>query len=178
MHYICTYIFSILYYSFYFIFTASNNPFMFLTHSVRILPMSQSARDSITSAIQSSCSKIKNLVFAILIAKNKLITSVRMKKYFIHPADLRIIFNLVECSESFKSAESCWTPICLPRFDSNGYLHAHISYLSESCEACLLLLSVDKDMFFTLSDAKAKIMEVSEIYNNIFYYVITIKFEF
>lgn len=135
---------------------------MFLTHSVRILPMSHTVRDNITSAIQSSCSKIKNLVFAILIAKNKLITSVRMRKYFIHPADLRIIFNLIECSESFKTAESCWTPICLPRFDSNGYLHAHISYLSESCEACLLLLSVDKDMFFTLSDAKSKIMEVSD----------------
>lgn len=136
----------------------SNNPFMFLTHSVRILPMSHSVRDNITSAIQNNCSKIKNLVFAILIAKNKLITSVRMKKYCIHPADLRIIFNLVECSESFKSAES-WTPICLPKFDSNGYLHAHISYLSDDCEACLLLMSVDKDMFFQLSDAKKKITE-------------------
>lgn len=71
----------------------------------------------------------------------------------------RLIFNLVDCSESFKSAES-WTPICLPKFDSDGFLHAHVSYLADDCQACLLLLSVEKDVFFTLSDAKQKITEV------------------
>lgn len=67
----------------------SNNAFMFLTHSVRILALNPTIRDNITSAIQNNCSKIKNLVFAMLIANNKLICLVRMKKYFIHPADLR-----------------------------------------------------------------------------------------
>lgn len=74
---------------FLFFFLVSNNPFVFLTHSVRILPLNSTVRDSITSAIQSNCSKIKNLVFAVLIANNKLIALVRMKKYYIHPADLR-----------------------------------------------------------------------------------------
>lgn len=69
--------------------SVSNNPFIFLTHSVRILPLNSGVRETITSAIQSNCSKIKNLVFAVLIANNKLISLVRMKKYFIHPADLR-----------------------------------------------------------------------------------------
>lgn len=69
--------------------TVSNNPFIFLTHSVRILPLNAAVRESITNAIQTNCSKIKNLVFAVLIANNKLIALVRMKKYFIHPADLR-----------------------------------------------------------------------------------------
>lgn len=136
----------------------SNNVYASLTNTVMVLPLSTAMRNSITSAIQSNCSKIKNLVFAVLIANNKLIALVRMKKYSIHPADLRLIFNLIECSESFKSAES-WTPICLPKFDMNGYLHAHVSYLSEDCQACLLLLSVDRDVFFTLSDAKKKITE-------------------
>lgn len=71
----------------------------------------------------------------------------------------RLILNLVDCSESFKTAES-WTPICLPKFDSDGFLHAHVSYLSDDCQACLMLLSVEKDVFFTLSDAKQKITEV------------------
>lgn len=73
----------------------------------------------------------------------------------------RLIFNLVDCSESFKSAES-WTPICLPKFDSDGFLHAHVSYLADDCQACLLLLSVEKDVFFTLSEAKQKITEVKK----------------
>ncbi|BFF96174.1 vacuolar fusion protein MON1 homolog A [Drosophila madeirensis] len=136
----------------------SNNIFTFLTNSIRVFPLSTTVRSQITSAIQSNCSKIKNLVFAVLIANNKLIALVRMKKYSIHPADLRLIFNLVECSESFKSSEN-WSPICLPKFDMNGYLHAHVSYLADDCQACLLLLSVDRDAFFTLAEAKAKITE-------------------
>lgn len=69
--------------------SVSNNPFIFLTHSVRILPLAAAVRESIVTAIQQNCSKIKNLVFAVLIANNKLIALIRMKKYFIHPADLR-----------------------------------------------------------------------------------------
>lgn len=98
------------------------------------------------------------MVFAILIAKNKLITLVQMKNYIMHTDDLRLILNLIECTESFKSAES-WTPICLPKFDSNGFLHGHVSYLSEDCEACLMLLSVDSEQFFALSEAKKKIID-------------------
>lgn len=70
----------------------------------------------------------------------------------------RLIFNLIDCSESFKASEN-WTPICLPKFDMNGYLHAHISYLSDDCQACLLLLSVGRDVFFKLSDAKKLITD-------------------
>lgn len=81
-----------------------------------------------------------------------------MKKYCIHPADLHLIFNLVQASESLKTAES-WTPLCLPRFDSSGFLYGHVSYLAEDCQACLLLLTVEKEVFFVLSEAKQRIVE-------------------
>ena len=89
----------------------------FMLSAVRVLSMAPTTRDSISSVIGQSCNKVKNLVFAILIAENRLIALVRMKKYFIHPADLHLIFNLVNSSESFKHSEN-WTPICLPKFDS------------------------------------------------------------
>ena len=79
--------------------------------------------------------------------------------HFSH-VDLHIIFNLLNASTSFQSADS-WIPICLPKFDSSGYLHAHISYLDNS-PACLLLLTVDKMMFFELAKCKEKIVEVSD----------------
>ncbi|XP_017095803.2 vacuolar fusion protein MON1 homolog [Drosophila bipectinata] len=136
----------------------SNNVFTFLTNSIRVFPLPTSVRSQITSSIQSICSKINNLVFAVLIANNKLISLVRLKNQLIHPADLRLIFNLVECSESFKSSEN-WSPICLPRFDKKGFLHAYVSYLADDCQACLLLLSIDRNGFFELKDAKVKITE-------------------
>merc|ERR1712136_521463 len=128
--------------------------------SVRCLPLTASVRDQISSAISSSCAKVRDLVFAILITNTgQLITMVRMKKYYLHPGDLHLIFNLVHSSESFKSAES-WTPICLPRFDSGAFFHAHVSYLDEDdAKCCLLLLTVDRESFFSLSDCKRKIVE-------------------
>ncbi|XP_015524976.1 vacuolar fusion protein MON1 homolog A [Neodiprion lecontei] len=130
----------------------------FFLGAIKCLPLLPSMRDAISQTIVQTCGKIKNLVFAILLANNQLVTLVRMKKYFIHPADLHLIQNLVASSESFKTVES-WTPICLPKFDSNGFMHGHVSYLAEDCQACLLLLTVDKDVFYSLSDAKQKIVE-------------------
>ncbi|XP_075986016.1 vacuolar fusion protein MON1 homolog [Anticarsia gemmatalis] len=130
----------------------------FLLGAVRCLPLPEKARENITSAIQSTCNKIRDLVFAIMLAGNQLITLVRMKKYTLHPSDIHLLFNLVRSSESFKTAES-WTPICLPKFDSTGFLHGHVSYISEDCQACLLLLTVQRDAFFPLSQAKHTIAE-------------------
>ncbi|XP_026316095.1 protein SAND [Hyposmocoma kahamanoa] len=130
----------------------------FLLGAVRCLPLPEKARENITSAIISTCHKIRDLVFAILIAGNQLITLVRMKKYTLHPSDIHLLFNLVRSSESFKTAES-WTPICLPKFDATGFLHGHVSYISEDCQACLLLLTVQRDAFFPLSQAKHTIAE-------------------
>lgn len=130
----------------------------FTLAGIECLPLAASVRDSISSAITQCCSKIKNVVFAILLANNRLISMVRMKKYDIHPTDLHLIFNLVKASQSFKAVES-WTPLCLPRFDSSGFLYGHVSYLAEDCEACLILLTVERDVFPVLSIAKQKIVE-------------------
>ena len=98
--------------------------------SVRCLPLAAGVRDQISNIISSSCNKVRDLVFAILITNSgepyvvasvvltylkktallndlylrigQLITMVRMKKYFLHPGDLHLIFNLVYSSESFK----------------------------------------------------------------------------
>ncbi|KAG1675213.1 Vacuolar fusion protein MON1 A [Nymphon striatum] len=135
-----------------------------LLGAVRCLQLSNTVRDTISQSIIQSCSKVKNLVFAILISDRQLVTMVRMKKYSLHPADLHLIINMVDSTESFKSAES-WTPICLPKFDSSGFLHGHISYLDENCPACLLLLTVDKDAFFTLASCRQKIVDRLKKYN-------------
>ncbi|CAK1547715.1 unnamed protein product [Leptosia nina] len=130
----------------------------FLLGAVRCLPLPEKVRENITNAIISTCHKIRDLVFAILIAGNQLITLVRMKKYTLHPSDIHLLFNLVRSSESFKTAES-WTPICLPKFDATGFLHGHVSYISEDCQACLLLLTVQRDAFYPLSQAKHTISD-------------------
>ncbi|XP_025413538.1 protein SAND [Sipha flava] len=138
--------------------TFTENDPGFLLDSISCLQMPSNSRDKITQTILTECSKIKNLVFGLLIAQKHIISIVRMKKYSLQVSDIHLILNLINSTESFKTAES-WTPICLPTFDSSGYMHAHISYLAEDCQACLVLLTIDHDLFFTLSEAKRKITE-------------------
>jgi len=136
-------------------------PHSYVLSAVGVLPMISSLRESISSVIKQYCSKTQNVVFALLIAENQLITLVRMKDYFIHPADLHLLCNLVSSSESFKLSES-WTPICLPKFDSSGFMHAHVSYLSDDSPVCLFMLTVERDIFFKLSEARQKIVNALE----------------
>ena len=133
----------------------------FLLQAVRCLPLSNTVRDTIGQSLQSA--RDKELVFAILVVENQLVTMVRPKKFSLHPSDLHLIFNLVSASTAFRTYES-WAPICLPRFDNSGYLYGHISYLNEQSPACLLLLSTDRNAFFDLSECKKKIMERLEKY--------------
>jgi len=133
-----------------------NDP-SFMLAAVRVLELPAAVRDSISNTISSKCAKIKNIIFAILVIDNRLVALVRRKEYFIHPADLHLILNLVNSTEGFKHAES-WTPVCLPKFNSSGFLHAHVSYLTDNCNACLLMLTTERDIFFELSEAKQKIV--------------------
>ncbi|XP_047736822.1 vacuolar fusion protein MON1 homolog A-like, partial [Hyalella azteca] len=99
-----------------------------------------------------------NLVFAVVVTGLQVVSVVRLKTVVLHPADLHLLCNLVHASDSLRASEN-WMPICLPQFDPDGYLYGHVSYLSEVCDACLLLLTVDKEHFYTLSQAKQKITE-------------------
>ncbi|KAM4651368.1 vacuolar fusion protein MON1 homolog A [Discoglossus pictus] len=128
----------------------------FLLGAVRCLPLAPGTRDTTCSCLQQA--KAKSLVFSILMSKNQLVTLVRRKDQFLHPIDLHLLFNLVTSSSSFKEGEA-WTPICLPKFNPSGFFHAHISYLSQDPELCLLLISTDREDFFTASDCKRRIVE-------------------
>ncbi|CAI5767021.1 Vacuolar fusion protein MON1 homolog [Podarcis lilfordi] len=128
----------------------------FLMGAARCLPMAAGVRDAVSSCLQQA--KAKSLVFSILLSKNQLVSLVRKKDQFLHPIDLHLLFNLISSSSSFREGEA-WTPICLPKFNSSGFFHAHISYLAQDTDLCLLLISTDREDFFTASDCKRRFQE-------------------
>ncbi len=127
-----------------------------LLSAVTCLPLASSARDVVSSSLQAA--KAKNLVFSILLAGDRLVTLVRKKDQFLHHIDLHLVFNLVGSSSSFREGEG-WTPICLPKFNTAGFFHAHISYLEPASELCLILVSTDREDFFNMSDCKRRFLE-------------------
>ncbi|KAJ6667751.1 hypothetical protein lerEdw1_016072 [Lerista edwardsae] len=128
----------------------------FLMGAARCLPMAAGVRDAVSTCLQQA--KARSLVFTILLSKNQLVSLVRKKDQFLHPIDLHLLFNLISSSSSFREGEA-WTPICLPKFNSSGFFHAHISYLEQDTDLCLLLISTDREDFFTVSGCKRKFEE-------------------
>jgi hypothetical protein len=59
-------------------------------------------------------------------------------------------------STTFHTAES-WTPLCLPKFNSRGFLHAYICYIEKGIS--IVVISTDKNNFFEISEWKTAIVE-------------------
>ena len=73
------------------------------------------------------------------------------------------MLNVVQTpTHSFDLGET-WMPLCLPHFNSSGFMHAHVTYLSEPDGLHLLLLSNKQDAFAALSACRTNIMQVSEL---------------
>jgi hypothetical protein len=109
-------------------------------------------------ALTNSATHLKScLFFGMLIAKNRLITFIRHKKHALVPSDLHLLLNLVYASDSTIQMAESWSPICLPKFNPNGFLYCYFSFLGP--DLCLVLLSPDKDAFFQLSEYKSRIVD-------------------
>ncbi|XP_002125768.2 vacuolar fusion protein MON1 homolog A [Ciona intestinalis] len=127
----------------------------YLLGAFQCLPLAGNIRDLVSQALQLS--KTNDLAFALLLTSGKTVSYCRLREHNLHSSDLQILINLITASSSFHAGEN-WLPICLPHFNPQGYLHAHISYLDDDFQTCLLLLSADVNSFFTLSEAKKKVM--------------------
>lgn len=86
-----------------------------------------------------------------------MITVVRPKRHSLYPPDLNLLFSMIYNSSSFHQEEH-WIPICLPKFNSKGFLYAYIIFLSP--EIALLLITADRDAFFDNQSARKAITEV------------------
>uniref|UniRef100_A0A8R1TTQ2 Vacuolar fusion protein MON1 homolog n=1 Tax=Onchocerca volvulus TaxID=6282 RepID=A0A8R1TTQ2_ONCVO len=130
------------------------NDIAIFMRSIRIFPMAFADREQFTNAIVSA---VKNVVYGLVIANRQLITVVRMKGIALHPCDLHLLINLIDCNPSLKNADN-WIPICLPQFNDTGFLYAYVSFIWESSSACLLLLSLERGAFETLRGVKETII--------------------
>ena len=92
--------------------------------------------------------------------------------------DLHLLFNLLRVSQTqLLSVESLWLPVCLPRFNNNAFVHAHISHLGsapvhlesdQSSTLGLVLLTTSRNDFDRCQQVKSLIHErLSKLVNQI-----------
>ncbi|ELU44932.1 Mon1 domain-containing protein [Rhizoctonia solani AG-1 IA] len=61
--------------------------------------------------------------------QDKVITLVRPRKHSIHPSDLHLLLNTLSAPALRSSASASWLPICLPKFNPQGFLYCYVSFL-------------------------------------------------
>eukprot|EP01113_Clastostelium_recurvatum_P040324 TRINITY_DN6266_c0_g1_i3.p1 TRINITY_DN6266_c0_g1~~TRINITY_DN6266_c0_g1_i3.p1 ORF type:complete len:248 (+),score=53.40 TRINITY_DN6266_c0_g1_i3:92-835(+) len=91
----------------------------------------------------------------MLMAGHQLVNLVRPRRFVLSPNDVHLIMNFVFSSASFRTASESWTPICLPDFNENGFLHMYVCFMSE--EVVLVMISTKPEDFYKLSECKEKI---------------------
>ncbi|KAG8763189.1 Vacuolar fusion protein mon1, partial [Ceratobasidium sp. 423] len=71
----------------------------------------------------------KDVLYIILFSGDKVITLVRPRKHSIHPSDLHLLLNTLSAPALRSSASASWLPICLPKFNPQGFLYCYVSFL-------------------------------------------------
>ncbi|CAE6452570.1 unnamed protein product [Rhizoctonia solani] len=71
----------------------------------------------------------KDVLYVILFSGDKVITLVRPRKHSIHPSDLHLLLNTLSAPALRSSASASWLPICLPKFNPQGFLYCYVSFL-------------------------------------------------
>ncbi|KDQ62528.1 hypothetical protein JAAARDRAFT_189835 [Jaapia argillacea MUCL 33604] len=76
-------------------------------------------------------SKMKDILYVILVASGHVVTLVRPKKHSIHPADLHILINTIHAPSIINSPASIsWLPLCLPKFNPSGFVNTYVNFLT------------------------------------------------
>ncbi|CAE6404129.1 unnamed protein product [Rhizoctonia solani] len=79
----------------------------------------------------------KDVLYIIMFSGDKVITLVRPRKHSIHPSDLHLLLNTLSAPALRSSASASWLPICLPKFNPQGFLYCYA--LSKANAPALLL---------------------------------------
>ena len=92
----------------------------------------------------------------MIVADHRLVTVVRPKRHSLHPPDLQLLISMLFNASTFRDGGEHWMPICLPKFNARGFLHAYIHFFR--ADVCVVLISADKDAFFEMRAMSASVL--------------------
>ncbi|KAI0365723.1 DUF254-domain-containing protein [Pilatotrama ljubarskyi] len=99
------------------------------TSSLHCLKLDPVLRKAVADVLVPT-SKIKDMLYVILVAQGRIITLVRPKKHSIHPSDLHILVNTIHSPSILNSsAAASWLPVCLPKFNPSAFVNAYVMFL-------------------------------------------------
>ncbi|BEI85143.1 hypothetical protein CcaverHIS002_0505440 [Cutaneotrichosporon cavernicola] len=127
----------------------------FMTTTLQPLRMPPALRESAGNTLTPPA-KFKDLLYVLLIAGGRIVTLLRPRRHAVHPADMHLLFNTIATSPTLREVET-WLPICLPKFNPQGFVHAYISFIRE--DVGLIFISADRDAFEPLCGWRELVVE-------------------
>ncbi|KAK4054502.1 Vacuolar fusion protein mon1 [Microbotryomycetes sp. JL201] len=120
------------------------------TNSLEVYRIDTRTRDDVAKALAIAKSKTLStslsVLYVMVISSSRLVTLLRPPSHSIHPADLHLLLSTIASSKTFTTPDGeSWIPVCLPRFNNKGFLHAYIGYVTESTG--VVLIGAERDKF-------------------------------
>lgn len=134
--------------------TSGNLYFDTVFASLAVFRLKATLRAKMNNIIAANRPASTNLLYGMVAIDKKLVSVLRPKGHSMFPTDLRLVFETV-WERGFEEGQDYWLPLCLPKFNSTGFLHVFVSFLAPSI--AIILISADKDDFFELQSMKNNI---------------------
>ncbi|KAI9042487.1 guanine nucleotide exchange factor MON1 [Aspergillus affinis] len=146
-----------------------------LLSALECLKIRKSHRQTINNTLLKT--KVAGLLYGLVVAGGRLVSVVRPKKHSLHPGDLQLLFNMIFEAEAVKAGGGeSWIPVCLPGFNSSGYLYMYVSFLDLREDAgnladatttkeesvAIILISTNKESFFEMQEMRNNFVEQME----------------
>jgi hypothetical protein len=125
-----------------------------LLGALECLRLRKSIRNKINNVLIER--RTKSLLYGLIVADSRLVSVIRPRRHSLHPPDLHLVFSMLFNTASFSKGGEHWVPICLPKFNSTGFLYAYIYFFLP--EVALVLISPDKNAFFEMREGKEAIL--------------------
>lgn len=137
--------------------------------ALECLRIRKSQRHALNNAFLKA--RTEKLLYGLIVAGGRLVSVIRPRRHSLHPSDLQLIFNMLFESGGIKAGGGeNWIPLCLPAFNSSGYLYMYVSFFDESLtdeteqsiplpdeQIAIILISPDKESFFDLQKMRDKV---------------------
>ncbi|ROV99972.1 hypothetical protein VMCG_06272 [Cytospora schulzeri] len=132
-------------------------------------------RKSQRHAINNAFLKVRaeKLLYGLIVAGGRLVSVIRPRRHSLHPSDLQLIFNMLFESGGIKAGGGeNWVPLCLPAFNSSGYLYMYVSFFDEASpegttgaapspdeQIAIILISADRESFYDLKEMRDNVAD-------------------
>lgn len=133
--------------------SVERDPGALLLGAVRCVPLARPLRDALGSLLRRCTAP--GLALSVLAVGGQLVTAAQERNVLaecrLDPADLQLLLNWVG-APAFAAGEA-WAPVCLPRFNPDGFFYAYVARL-DATPVCLLLLSTDPEAFHDMATCR------------------------